>query len=139
MAVGQCTDKLHLVLVVSGLAAAGGAAGRVAAAPDAAPLPKLLLPPPPLFMLSSSSSMRALLSKILKKRANRLQTRSILSTDTEFGKDGAVMSLPMVALQQWQYETHDADGHMILVQHICHCWTKAAICQGSDAILTTTM
>ena len=69
--------EFHLVLVVSGLAAAGGAAGRVAAGPDAAPLPMLLLPPPPRFMFSSSSSVRALFNKILKKRANRLQTTTI--------------------------------------------------------------
>lgn len=72
----NCHTTLHLVLVVSnvpGLAAAGGAAGRVAAAPEAAPLPMLLLPPPPRRRLSSSSSVRALLSRILKKRASRLQ------------------------------------------------------------------
>ena len=67
--------NFHLVFIVSkvpGLAAAGGAAGRVAAGPPAAPLPTLLLPPPPRRMLSSSSSVRALLRRILKKRASRL-------------------------------------------------------------------
>lgn len=73
---------VFIVSNVPGLTDAGGAEGRVAAAPDAAPdaapLPTLLLPPPPRRMLSSSSSVRALLRRILKKRASRLHTTATL-------------------------------------------------------------